>query len=350
MIWWIEGFRVPALVTGSDADDPEPFLAGALGEDDTTILFGNGRMNSDSYSGGRISFGHWFDACETFGIEATFFGLDKETTRYRAESDGDMVLARPFFDIGGLGAAAWPIALQDVAEGRVAVDASTDLTGVEVLFRRALMRGCDSRFDLLAGYRYAQLDDSLRISQWSTALEGADLVPVDSTLELYDQFTTRNEFHGAEIGVSSYVHRCRWSFETLMKVAFGSTRSFVDIRGGSDYSEGDLLDSGFLAQSTNIGRHSQREFTMIPELGVNLGYDLTCNLRFTFGYSLVYWSKVARPGEQIDPDLNLVRSGVVDDFPDVPPVATGDAIHPQFRINTTDVWAQGMNFGLSYHF
>ena len=34
------------------------------------------------------------------------------------------------------------------------------------------------------------------------------------------------------------------------------------------------------------------------ELGVTLGFDLTERLQATFGYTFMYWSRVARPGDR----------------------------------------------------
>ena len=353
MLWWVKGFDVPALVTTTSDVEPTPFESGALGDPNTSILFGDGRLNGDtSYSGGRIAFGYWFDPCRTFGIEASFFGLDQESTTYRALSNGTPVLARPFYDVESLASSSWPVSLAGFSQGSIEAEATTELLGTEVLFRRAITQACCTRVDLLMGYRFMRLDDSLRISQSSIALEGNNPVDAGSTLDLYDQFTTWNRFHGAEIGITSLTRRCRWTFETGLKVAFGSTHSTVDISGGSTFAvDGDAETSptGLLAQASNIGRYSQRDFTMIPEIGVTVGYDLTCNLRFTFGYSLIYWSKVARPGQQIDTSLDLARAGV-DGLPDIPPAGAENAVMPKFRFCTDDLWAQGMNFGLSYRF
>jgi len=353
LLWWIEGFHVPALVTTSTT--AVPFTSGALNDPNGQILFGDGRINDESFSGGRINFGYWFDPCKTAGIEATFFGLEKEVTNFRAASGVIPTLTRPFFDIPTAAQSAWPVAMPAFATGDVTVEASTELFGTEVLYRRALTQGGWSRLDLMAGYRFARLDDSLGISQNSTFVAGNVLGIADgSTLDLFDQFATWNRFHGAEIGLMSQTRRCRWTFESVLKLAFGSTHSFVDIRGASVYTPfgGAPVPTaaGLLAQSTNIGEFSQREFTMLPELGLTIGYDLTRNLRFTLGYSLLYWSKVARPGDQIDLDLHLADVVPPAGLPDVPPVAAAGAIHPQFQMRTTDLWAQGINLGLSYRF
>ena len=81
---------------------------------------------------------------------------------------------------------------------------------------------------------------------------------------------------------------------------------------------------------------------MVPELGINLGFDLTRQLRLVGGYSLIYWSAVARTGDQID--LNLTP-------PQFPPPQNATASRfPEFRFAMSDYWAQGLNLGLDFRF
>ncbi len=125
-----------------------------------------------------------------------------------------------------------------------------------------------------------------------------------------------------------------------MKLALGNNRSVIAINGQTTTTspEGQAVTlGGFLAEPTNIGVRVTNQISMIPELDATLAYDLTCRLRLTMGYSLIYWSDVARPGDQIDLDLT-------------PPTATIAPVKPQFHLQTTDYWAQGLNFGLDFRF
>ncbi|WP_299009694.1 BBP7 family outer membrane beta-barrel protein, partial [uncultured Caulobacter sp.] len=61
---------------------------------------------------------------------------------------------------------------------------------------------------------------------------------------------------------------------------------------------------GLLAQDSNIGNYERNELSVLPQLGVTLGYKLTERLKLTGGYTFVYWSNVVRPGDQIDPEVN----------------------------------------------
>jgi len=71
----------------------------------------------------------------------------------------------------------------------------------------------------------------------------------------------------------------------------------------------------------------------VPEVLANLSYDVTPNIRFIAGYRFLYWSRVMRPGDQIDLGLSAI-----------PPAAAG--ARPAFLNDTTDFWAHGANIGI----
>ncbi len=80
----------------------------------------------------------------------------------------------------------------------------------------------------------------------------------------------------------------------------------------------------------------------MPELDLNLGFQFTRHTRVVVGYDFLYWSKVARAGEQIDTTVNSSR------LPSPPHGVTpaGDLTRPQFTFQETGFWAQGINVGL----
>ena len=152
-----------------------------------------------------------------------------------------------------------------------------------------------------------RLSDNLDIYENETFINPQGVVPVGSTLSLQDHFSTLNEFQGADLGFNSDWHCNRWNLGFLLKVGLGSTSSHVSINGSTVATEPTQTPvtspGGFLAQASNIGQYERNQFTMVPELGFNVGFDLTPRLRLVGGYSLIYWSAVARTGDQID--LNL---------------------------------------------
>jgi hypothetical protein len=102
------------------------------------------------------------------------------------------------------------------------------------------------------------------------------------------------------------------------------------------------MPGGILALPSNYGVYNLNDFAMIPELGATVGLDLTDRLRLTAGYSLMYWSKVVRAGDQVDLNVNTSQ------FP--PAAAAAGNPNPHFPYAFTDFWAQGLNVGLDYHF
>jgi hypothetical protein len=98
---------------------------------------------------------------------------------------------------------------------------------------------------------------------------------------------------------------------------------------------------GLLAQGTNIGNFEEDTFSAMPELGLRVNYEISDRWRATVGYSLIYWSQVARAGEQIDSMLNLSQ---------LPPGPLTGAPLPAFRFVTNDFWAQGLDVGVELHY
>jgi len=171
-----------------------------------------------------------------------------------------------------------------------------------------------------------------------------DLDSIATTFDVTDAFDTENDFHGAEIGLLLEYESCRLSLEVLAKVALGNNNRIIRIDGDTTITTNGVPDDysgGILAQRTNIGEYGGDEFAVVPEVGITLGYQLTRRLRATFGYSFLYWSDVARPGEQIDTRVNPNL------FPPEEDPFSGP-LRPQFVLHDTDFWAQGLNFGVDY--
>jgi hypothetical protein len=214
--------------------------------------------------------------------------------------------------------------------------------------RRKLIEGCDKELDFLAGYRYGRFAEDLSINSSTTIISRQGFFPFNTVIQAADMFGATNEFNGGEVGISATTRRCRWTMELLAKLALGSTRSRVSVNGSTVVSVPDqtplTYPGGFLALPSNIpatGIYEQNNFSVMPELGLTVGYDLTCRLKFTAGYTFLYWSKVARPSDQIDTNINPSQ---------LPPSTLDGLASPQFRFNTTDYWVQGVNLGLEYRF
>ncbi len=303
LLWWTKGSDTPALVTSSPVGTT-PELSGVLGEPDTETLFGDNTVANGVRSGGRFALGYWLTPCQCFGIEADYLFIGSGTTRYRVDSSTVPILARPYLDTALGAETALLVAHPDFLAGSVAVDATNDFQAAEVLLRRALVKRCCDRLDFVVGYRFARLDDGLTIHQFSEWTQAQGIIPVGTTKDITDAFDTTNQFHGGQLGFAYQERVGRWSLQMLAKLGLGNTRSRVRIDGRTvttlPNGVSGAFDGGLLAQTTNIGTYTQDDFSIMPELGVTLSYNLTCRLRATFGYTFVYWSRVVRPGDIID--------------------------------------------------
>ena len=137
--------------------------------------------------------------------------------------------------------------------------------------------------------------------------------------------------------------------ETSAKVALGTTHQRVNIRGVTSITSngvainGSPFQGGLLALPTNIGSYSRDVFSVVPEVQVNLGYQIHPNVRLFGGYNFLYWSNVARASEQINRNINPSF------IPGVPPPTTPLVPpEPSFRFINSGYWAQGLNFGVAF--
>jgi hypothetical protein len=213
------------------------------------------------------------------------------------------------------------------------------------------------RVDGLIGFRYADLQEDLDIAHFTVpippfggtfAVFNGNQILLGETQVVNDVFHTHNQFYGGQLGLRAETRFGNWILNGTVKVALGSTRQIVDISGGSALTTTagtTSLPGGVLSQVSNIGRFKDNEFSVIPEAGVNLGYQLTEGLRVYVGYNFLYWTNVVRPGSQLD--------GVVDDrqAPTSPFFnPTFLASRPAVDFSDTDIWVQGINAGLEFRF
>jgi hypothetical protein len=363
LLWWTKGMAIPPLVTGGSS--------GALDASDLQILYGDSTILDDARSGFRVGLGSWLDPGHCWGIEGDYWMLGDATDHFRAASNaaGAPSLFRPFFNVNPRdenGDFAPParedaeiVSTPEVLAGSVDVDSYSELLGAGFRFRRQLYCETEcvecgdpcgdpccapvlprsSRLDFLIGYRYAQLREGIQIRESLSSLLPA---PEQGNFAILDDFATTNSFHGADLGVT-WQRRCGpWRVDLLGKLALGGVEQSVVIDGQTTISgsvgDNGTFPGGLLAQETNIGTHRRRAFAMIPELGISLGYQLTPCLSARVGYNLFYWSRVVRPGEVIDLDVN----------PDLlpPQESVAGAMRPRFEWQDTDFWAQGLRVGL----
>jgi hypothetical protein len=339
LLWWEKSANLPPLVSNDALD-----VAGV------NILFGGDSVDPGSRSGARFTLGSWLSQSQEVGIEATYMFIGNRLVNFHTSSDQVAGLARPFFNVSpdpdgllpGKQDAQLVLPLNGTP-GVIDINLGNDFQSFELLMRQAMFRQPGQRVDFLAGYRYSRFSEILQINETT------------GVLQIIDSFGAGNQFNGAELGISAQTQHFRWSLEGVAKIGVGATRSTVAINGTT--KNGVTIQGGFLALPSNIGVYEQTNFTMLPEIGATLGCNLTPRMKLTCGYSLLYWGKIVRPGDQIDAGFDqtshLVNVNVnPTQFP-VPGGAPATPVStpaPQARFTTTDFWAQGLSFGLDCRF
>jgi hypothetical protein len=193
--------------------------------------------------------------------------------------------------------------------------------------------------NFFAGARYLRLAEGLQINENLTSLGAANPGTFNN---IFDQFNTENTFVGLDLGGTWMFQQNRWSIEAMPRLALGGTQQEVRIAGATTRTTAGVtttLPGGLLTQSSNIGVWDRTIFSFVPELDLTLGYQLTRRLRLIGGYTVLAWTGVARPGDQIDTAVNpsLIP------FSGLP--LTGP-LRPEFNYHSTTLIVQGFNLGL----
>ena len=352
LLWWNQSTQVPALVTTSS-----PQFNGIPGVGDTRVLLG-GSFGDTSHVGGRIGIGHWFGDNECRGVDGRLFWVAPASTTFVATSPPAALLARPFFNVNpttapdvGFGPTAEVVAAPGVTGGVIATMKST-VWGADLNYRRFLRGNGCARLDGLIGYRYLDLSEELTISETFMPVPGA-MLPDGARMisgTVTDRFHTENQFHGGQLGLVGTVQRGRWSLDGRATVAFGTVFQSAEISGAQVLTFPDVgtqvVPGGLLAvPGANTGRFEQTRFAVVPEVGVNLGYQVTTRMKVFVGYNLLYLSSAVRPGEVIDQGIDAAR------VPNLLPSTAGAvpvALRPVQQLSTSGYYIQGISFGMIY--
>lgn len=364
LLWWQNPQSAPALVT---TDTPPG--NGFLNSPTRRILYGNGPIGDPFRQGYRFSWGWWGDDMQSCGLDGRFFFLGNKAQRFAAASAQFPVLVRPFF---AANAAIFGENGQFVAyppgfgrpdfTGNVTVLSNSKLWGAELNVKELLCSGSGTRFgyrcDLFAGYRYLNLDENLSIRE-DVTVGGAPagffpppVLPAGTRALVTDEFSTLNQFHGAQVGATVEARRGPFYVEARFALAMGATVQNLNINGSQFVTQPgqptQFFAGGLLAlPGANIGKFANTTFSVVPELHCHWGYQLFPRTRVFLGYNFLFWSNVIRPGSEIDRVIDVSR---VPNFapPGLFPPIVPARPRPQFY--QTGIWAQGLDLGLEFRF
>jgi hypothetical protein len=357
LLWWTKSgpLNTPLVTTGSQSDIPP----GALGQPGTRVLYGDQAIGYGTLSGIRLNAGfalnNWLD------LEGGYFALQTGVNRFSAGSNaaGSPLITRPFFN-NQLGvedslATSDPNPAVGPWAGSTSVSSHSELQGWELNLATRTQINDRLTAGLIGGFRAMSLNEDLIIRDHVTPLTTGILnvetttVNPPSSITDFDSFTTRNSFYGGQIGGRLDWQNNNWFIGVLGKVALGVTQQIVSIDGATSLltpgAPTATVPGGVLALPSNMGNHYRSAFSVVPEAGLTLGWNISPNIKATVGYTFIYWTNVARPGAQIDSNLNPAH------IPSDQVFGNGmGGNRPTFSFHESDYWAQGINFGLQFKF
>jgi hypothetical protein len=353
--WWIdieenvwtvrpETFNFPLVTISPIA------TAGAVGVDGTKVLVGEKNFDyGDYFNVFRLTGGVW-DCNRVCGFEASGFISESRSENFFIEAPGNVnyVIARPFINALNGQPSSLLVSFPGQFTGTATVNGHIHFGGAEANALRSLLYCDQVKLNLLAGIRYVDLSEDLSIASSSFFPNPADPFTPFITSTVADSFNTHNRFFGAQVGAEAELRRGRWFVDMTGKIAVGDMEERVTIGGATNttaFGASTVVPGGLLALVSNSGRSTRSEFAYVPEGTIKFGYQWTQRISTYIGANGLYLSRVARPGEQIDPVVN----------PTLVPVSTqfGSNFGPARPLPTfrqTDFWALGAVIGLSIRY
>lgn len=364
LLWWFKPAPAgPALLTTGTLTTPTALGSGILGTPGTSVLAGNTYLNQGPYSGFRIG-GGIMDCSGTIGAEGNFFYLTQQgiSETFTSGITGSPLLARPIIDSRTGAETVLFVAAPNSFAGHFNVDSSTRFFGADANVLLPFTRcgacypdevGC--YVTGLAGFAYYNLHDDLTMSQSSTVLPFGvgffDSIPISpgGNLAVSDDIRTLNQFYGGQIGLKAGVTWWRFTLNGTAKVGLGSMREDANLTGSTSATTTfgtATVPGGLYVLNTNAGTHSRNVLAVVPQGTLAFALEITPQVKLTLGYTMIYISDVARPGNLIDRNINRTELPSSQTFN---PIVPGPQ-RPSFSWSGTDFWAQGVNVGLSLRF
>lgn len=342
MLRWLKPVCLtrPVLTVGNPADQ----VPGAIGQPGTKLIIGDHKFEFDGVSGGRVTLGVWLSSEPLLAFEASGFLLPRATARLEFHSSNGSPASYLAFQTPTNAQDAVPFSVPGSVDGRMTASGSSELWGAEANVTcgfTAPGRNAELRATLLAGFRYLDLHDEVRVADYLNPVGSPSAVAFGE-----DEFTTRNQFYGSQVGCKLGVQWEKFAVEYVTKMAVGITHQVTIVNGSplivASPADPTLLPGPFLALPSNIGRLSSNRVTLVPELALRCRWQMTDHVALRLGYELLYWNKILCPGDQMDPHANLTQ------IPGRGPVV-GDLV-PARMIQHTDFFAQGLDAGIELRY
>jgi Putative beta barrel porin-7 (BBP7) len=329
----------PSAATGQGGDIGVP----------GTIVLSPNHQDFGALSGLRTKIGAWLgDGQIGFEIGGFVSQSERSIWSFASSPGGTPDLRVPFFNVAPAGSTLFPVnessfvlSFPGFQNGGQTIISQLQLWGTEANALWNVVNRGSTQVSLIGGFRYLDLSEDLSIYSRETIIGGATFVGTD-------EFRTRNQFYGGQIGAKAETEFGRFFVGVMGEVALGVDHESVAIGGLSSAAFPGFniaAPGGIFTQSTNLGRRTHDAFSVVPEAQIRLGMNLASWLRVFVAYNFLYESDVVRPGDQIDRSLNLTSNAVI-----VPPGSLVGPARPLPLFNHTDFWAQSVSFGVELRY
>jgi len=353
---------------------------------------GGGGPNNNKWGdqpGLRFNAGYWFDNEECVGIEASYFHMWKKTNSFYGSAfspnqdlqtglnDSQVVtVGASAFGVGGtiISQQTSPVFIGANSETRLLGRISNETWGQEYNARCNLCCfGC-MKIDAIGGFRYLDINEAIATSltlavtsvpvPTSTgvgALNNGIVLPPSSqfTGVVTDYVGVRNQFFGAQVGLTyDWLIAGKVFFKGFTKLGVGNMHETFNLRGFTQQLIPDAGRPGNPGIATTPGgslvgpldnntRRSFDRICLIPHVNLNLGYELTDNVRFYVGYDYMYITAQARP-------LNVLSQAPSTTATVIGGSTSPVGATPQTAFNLVnandDSWIYGINLGFDIRY
>jgi hypothetical protein len=339
LLWFRDQANTPPLATRNTIIGNRP----QLGNAGTEVLAGGDVDSRNLLVGYRAGIGTWLNSQKTFGVGGKVFGLFNSGDSETFTSNGDQALGVPFFNtnlgIEDAQVVAINTGVLGTNTGSITIENDLDVFGAELYSRINILRSGCCQWDLIGGYMFAKVNDSIGLS--TSSINGVtDSIQNGTLIETRDEFSTKNTFHGGQLGILASVTKNHWSLSSNTRIGLGSMNQEYNAAGSlTTTAPGGgpvTTDGGLLAQGSNSVPFERSVFTFIPQVDLKLGYRVSDALTMNVGYNFIFFPDVALAGSEID--RNVDTSGL------------GTPVFPQAQRNNDSLWLQGVSLGGTYSF
>jgi len=346
-----------------------------------------GGENTGAHSGFRIAPGCWLTDDESFGLETKFFYLQQAHTAFNVSAinlNTQGIITTPFHDTytqtipGAPGSGTTPatpptvMVVQTIPIAFVRQN-TTEMTGLtsnemwggELNARSASLYFGPFTLGGVAGFRYLQYHENLDLTGDFSLFKPANVpggdpagsnLPLSVQLQTRDAIQARDYFYGGQAGFDLTGSFGGLWIDVLGKLGLGDMHQVADalssttqttFPAGGGASTVTTTSGGLLTTPGTSGHYTHDSLSVVSELNVKVGYQVTDWLLGYVGYDLMGVTGVARTGDLSVPSAttNTVSLGGSSTPQNVQSVQQSS-----LQFNRSNLTVYGLSFGIELRY